>query len=137
MANLLIGLAVGDIENIKRNAIAEKRSIDVFLLSRMDSDLPKCVLKRFDKPCHVRYPNAHVSWIRQLWRIVWRTVKKGNTDQAAGGPTNLAVSQDHSSELAAIKQQLENLTVLVKQLHEAQQQQRKNTMGPSPKFDLE
>ena len=129
IVNLLIGLAVGDIENIRMNAIVEKRSIEVEVYTRLDYNLPRKFIKRVNKPSYTKYPNTSVSFVRKIWRFFWRSIK--GEDAASGDKGNVeldTVFEQHRRELAQVKQQLEALTVsqeklltLVKQLVSAQQ----------------
>lgn len=133
--NLLIGLAVGDIEKIKLNAIAEKRSIEVGAFSRLDCALPNSVIRRFDLPFYKRYPNKRLPPIKTVWRFFWRSIKgedpTGNDNEGLSVSESVA-SSENTRELALIRQQLEELalsqeklTNMVKQMHEMQQQQLK------------
>ena len=129
IVNLLIGLAVGDIENIRMNAIVEKRSIEVEVYTRLDSNLPKKVIKRFDKPSYTKYPNATVSLVRRFWRFFWRSIKGDDPASGDQGDTEKSTTiEQQRNELALVKQQLDDLTVnqekllsMVRQLVGAQQ----------------
>lgn len=87
MANLLIGLAVGDIEKMKKNASFEKKLILVNYLQQIDK-IP--ILKRFNLLTHVRYPNADVAVIRQLWRYIWRATKEDAISEEESGDSQVA-----------------------------------------------
>ena len=67
MANLLIGLAVGDIEKIRMNVAVEKLAIEVQMYLRTDSSLPKRLVSHFDKTFHRSYPNRQVYFIAKSW----------------------------------------------------------------------
>ena len=136
--NLLIGLAVGDIEKIRLNAIAEKRSIEVGVFSRLDCGLPKSIIRRFDLPFDKRYPNKHVHLIKKIWHFFWRSIKgEDPTSSDSEGLSALqSVAPDETArQLTLIRQQLEelalsqeNLFTMVKQIQEIQleQQQKLN-----------
>ena len=136
--NLLIGLAVGDIEKIRLNAIAEKRSIEVGVFSRLDCGLPKSIIRRFDLPFDKRYPNRHVHLIKKIWHFFWRSIKgEDPTSSDSEGLSALqSVAPDETArQLTLIRQQLEelalsqeNLFTMVKQIQEIQleQQQKLN-----------
>ena len=79
--NLLIGLAVGDIETIRRNAIIRQRTDEVLIFSRMDTWLPKCILQRFNKRIVTVYYNKKVSCFRMIWRHFWRSLKENAEDE--------------------------------------------------------
>lgn len=73
--NLLIGLAVGDIDTIKRNALLRQRSNEVRILSKMEAWIPNIILQRYAKRFHTVYPNEPVPVIREIWRYFWRSLK--------------------------------------------------------------
>ena len=136
--NLLIGLAVGDIEKIKLNAIAEKRSIEVSAFSRLDCALPKSVIRRFDLPFYKKYPNKRLSPIKTVWRFFWRSIKgedpTGNDNEGLSVSETVA-SSENARELTLIRQQLEELALsqeklfnMVKQIQEMQQQQQQQQL---------
>ena len=143
--NLLIGLAVGDIEKIKLNAIAEKRSIEVSAFSRLDCALPKSVIRRFDLPFYKKYPNKRLSPIKTVWRFFWRSIKgedpTGNDNEGLSVSETVA-SSENARELTLIRQQLEELALsqeklfnMVKQIQEMQQQQQQQLKNNATDFD--
>lgn len=75
--NLLIGLAVGDIEQIQFNAIAEKRAIEIGFYSRIDGIMTKKALLHFNKGWQKSFPNKNkkVFFLRYIWRYLWRLIK--------------------------------------------------------------
>lgn len=130
--NLLIGLAVGDIEQIKLNAIAEKRGIDVDVFSRLDGGLPKRFRWRYDRPFYIKYPNSRRSRLRKLWQVGWRSIKGEGNDRDSGtigGVSARTQSQTASStELWEIKHKLEEMALsqerlleMVRNMQEVQQ----------------
>ena len=129
IVNLLIGLAVGDIENIRMNAIVEKRSIEVEVYTRLDYNLPKKFIMRVNKSSYTKYPNTSVSLVRKIWRFFWRSIKgEAEASGDKGSAETDTVFEQHRRELAQVKQQLEAMTVsqeklltMVRQLVSAQQ----------------
>ena len=73
--NLLIGLAVGDIETIKQNALLKQRSTEIRIFTKMEPWMPKVILQHYDKRFHNIFPNEPVSVIRRMWRYFWRSLK--------------------------------------------------------------
>ena len=73
--NLLIGLAVGDIDQIRKNAIAEKRTIEVSIFSRLDYSMPKRIIQKYNRLSYTSFPNAKRSFIRKLWKTFWNLLK--------------------------------------------------------------
>ena len=78
--NLLIGLAVGDIDLIQRNAIAEKWTLEVSIFTRLDYSMPKRLLQKFDRPSYTSFPKRRCSHLRKFWRIFWHLMKGQDTD---------------------------------------------------------
>jgi len=134
LANLLIGLAVGDIEKIKRNAIAEKRRLEVQFFTHEDCSIPERVLKRFDVPFYKKYPNERVSFIKSPFRyIIWKSFKANSIydddddEQNVVGILGLNNCDSMYQEFAGMRQRVDELTELIKQLkdlHTTQQQSR-------------
>ncbi|CAG7726425.1 unnamed protein product [Allacma fusca] len=58
MINLLIGLAVGDIELVRNNAKLKRLSMQVQSHTNMEKIMPNCLLRKVDKTSVVEYPNA-------------------------------------------------------------------------------
>jgi len=57
LMNLLIGLAVGDIESVRRNAQLKRLAMQVVLHSELERKLPAFFLARVDKMELIEYPN--------------------------------------------------------------------------------
>ncbi|KAK6626900.1 Transient receptor putative cation channel subfamily A member 1 [Polyplax serrata] len=57
LMNLLIGLAVGDIESVRRNAQLKRLAMQVVLHTELERNLPRCLLERVDKMELIEYPN--------------------------------------------------------------------------------
>lgn len=56
--NLLIGLAVGDIESVRRNAQLKRLAMQVVLHTELERKLPQYWLERADKNELIEYPNS-------------------------------------------------------------------------------
>ncbi len=74
LANLLIGLAVGDIERVKLNAILQRKDIEIEFFSQLDASIPRGSLKRFSLPSYTVYPNKNRS-IYSIWRDSWKWIE--------------------------------------------------------------
>ncbi|XP_076315881.1 transient receptor potential cation channel subfamily A member 1-like [Tachypleus tridentatus] len=78
LMNLLIGLAVGDIETVRRNAQLKRLTKQVELHTRLEKKLPKSFLSRVDKSEVCEYPNRKVvtsylwSTLQSCFVIPWR-----------------------------------------------------------------
>lgn len=57
LMNLLIGLAVGDIESVRRNAQLKRLAMQVVLHTELERKLPQIWLERVDKMELIEYPN--------------------------------------------------------------------------------
>ncbi|XP_050360802.1 transient receptor potential cation channel subfamily A member 1 [Nymphalis io] len=73
LMNLLIGLAVGDIESVRRNAQLKRLAMQVVLHTELERKLPKLCLDRVDKDELIEYPNnkkcklGFVDFILRKW----------------------------------------------------------------------
>nr|WMY99264.1 transient receptor potential A1 [Bemisia tabaci] len=57
LMNLLIGLAVGDIESVRRNAQLKRLAMQVVLHTELERKLPHVILDKVDKRELIEYPN--------------------------------------------------------------------------------
>lgn len=57
LMNLLIGLAVGDIESVRRNAQLKRLAMQVVLHTELERKLPQMWLEKVDKIELIEYPN--------------------------------------------------------------------------------
>ncbi|CAN9506114.1 unnamed protein product [Ophioblennius macclurei] len=69
LVNLMIGLAVGDIAEVQRNASLKRLAMQIDLHTALEDKLPYWYMKRVDKPSVTIYPNRKCSrrFIRQLF----------------------------------------------------------------------
>lgn len=58
LMNLLIGLAVGDIESVRRNAQLKRLAMQVVLHTELERKLPSMWLEKADKVELIEYPNT-------------------------------------------------------------------------------
>ncbi|XP_060920300.1 transient receptor potential cation channel subfamily A member 1b [Labrus mixtus] len=61
LVNLMIGLAVGDIAEVQRNAALKRIAMQIDLHTALEDKLPYWFLKRVDKPSLIIYPNRKCS----------------------------------------------------------------------------
>ncbi|XP_077410170.1 transient receptor potential cation channel subfamily A member 1b isoform X2 [Vanacampus margaritifer] len=61
LVNLLIGLAVGDIAEVQRNAAMKRVAMQIELHTALEDKLPYWFIKRADKPSVIVYPNRKCS----------------------------------------------------------------------------
>ena len=123
MANLLVGLAVGDIEGIRSTALLEKRKLHVLYLSYLERSP---LFRRFRKPYVIIYPNRKASILKRLCKYL-KNVLVEDEDLPAGKVADSAQAPqaEHTScvcdeTLRKMGQQLEELTHLVNQITERQ-----------------
>lgn len=57
LMNLLIGLAVGDIESVRRNAQLKRLAMQVVLHTELERKLPQMLLEKINKMELIEYPN--------------------------------------------------------------------------------
>lgn len=57
LMNLLIGLAVGDIESVRRNAQLKRLAMQVVLHTELERKLPQMLIEKIDKMELIEYPN--------------------------------------------------------------------------------
>ncbi|XP_049819373.1 transient receptor potential cation channel subfamily A member 1 [Aethina tumida] len=57
LMNLLIGLAVGDIESVRRNAQLKRLAMQVVLHTELERKIPQMLLEKVDKCELIEYPN--------------------------------------------------------------------------------
>lgn len=57
LMNLLIGLAVGDIESVRRNAQLKRLAMQVVLHTELERKLPQIWLEKADRTELIEYPN--------------------------------------------------------------------------------
>lgn len=61
LMNLMIGLAVGDIAEVQRNAVLKRMAMQIELHTALEDKLPYWFMKRVDKPSVIIYPNRKCS----------------------------------------------------------------------------
>uniref|UniRef100_A0A7N9APD6 Transient receptor potential cation channel, subfamily A, member 1b n=1 Tax=Mastacembelus armatus TaxID=205130 RepID=A0A7N9APD6_9TELE len=68
LVNLMIGLAVGDIAEVQRNAALKRIAMQIDLHTALEDKLPYWFMKRVDKPSITIYPNRKCSrhYLKQL-----------------------------------------------------------------------
>ena len=106
--NLLIGLAVGDIEQIKRKAIFYTTEDKVNILVYIEQLIPAKLLKRFERAKFKRYPNAPVSWMAVAWHLFWAMFKTETATDDEG--TQEKTSQDlQDRKFEQLQQQIDKI----------------------------
>ena len=57
MFHLQVGLAVGDIDAIRRNAAFKRMAMQVMYIAKVENSFPRCILRRFRHPEVTLQPN--------------------------------------------------------------------------------
>ena len=141
VVNLLIGLAVGDIERIKKNALVRQRANRVDFFAVTDCWMPKFIWRYCRKRYTTIYPNKQVSWIRMAWRHTWRTLK-GSEKMVDEDEHLRAMLCDQNSKMQVLQHQLTAMAVQQKEqleelkhyisIHMEQDGQRQNSLEALP-----
>jgi len=62
--NLLVGLAVGDIESVQRNATLQRMSMQVAFVAEVEDKYPRMITRKIYKPTFEIKPNARKNKFR-------------------------------------------------------------------------
>ena len=116
--NLLIGLAVGDIALIRKEAIITRQAVEVRALASLDRKiLPTCLVKGLSKQYHKHYPNRKTcsTWTINFFHktfdsqnIVRKDLLKSNLE--------VAMRQEQAEEKERHEKRLDKLQELLEQL---------------------
>ncbi|KAL7840877.1 hypothetical protein AOLI_G00262000, partial [Acnodon oligacanthus] len=71
LMNLMIGLAVGDIAEVQRNATLKRIAMQINLHTNLEEKLPYWFMKRVDKPSVTVYPNRKCTRIYRMVEQFW------------------------------------------------------------------
>ncbi|KAM4705765.1 transient receptor potential cation channel subfamily A member 1 [Rhinophrynus dorsalis] len=113
--NLLIGLAVGDIAEVQRNASLKRIAMQVSLHTSLEKKLPYWLLKRVDKVKITVYPNKPRIWGVALNSSILTYFLASCDDFKPEVPSN-----DETMELELWKQKnrLKDLSTVIQKQHE-------------------
>ncbi|CAG5039511.1 unnamed protein product [Parnassius apollo] len=118
LMNLLIGLAVGDIESVRRNAQLKRLAMQVVLHTELERKLPAFILEKVDKDELIEYPNTNKCKLGFLDIILRKWFCNPFTDDATGLDLVLESSEDYiSAELDKQKRRLREMSQLLEQQH--------------------
>ena len=115
--NLLIGLAVGDIDKIRQNALVKQRADEIRLFTKLDNRLPLFFLQRFNVRFIENYPNRDVNFVRTAWRLLWRTFKGDEEDTNDTNDLQHQV-EEQKGEIKALENKIEIMSAQHSQQHE-------------------
>ena len=141
LANLLIGLAVGDIERVKLHAILQRKAIEIEFFSQLDASIPKRYLKRFSLSSYKVYPNRNRS-LYKIWRNSWKWIEAQIDSDQEDGTTNNTNVAACMSEISELKQHILELKDTLQQMQEANAEFRRHhrslsTTSSLSSFDFE
>nr|BBD96140.1 transient receptor potential ankyrin 1 [Ambystoma mexicanum] len=114
LMNLLIGLAVGDIAEVQRNAALKRIEMQVNLHTSLEKKLPYWLLKRVDKTSITVYPNRPRIWGVAINSplLLFIFACEGSTPDVP--PTDTAVE----TELLKQKHRMKDMSSLLQKQHE-------------------
>ncbi|XP_065292164.1 transient receptor potential cation channel subfamily A member 1 isoform X1 [Dermacentor albipictus] len=120
LMNLLIGLAVGDIETVRRNAQLKRLTMQVELHTDLERKLPRRILTMVDKTEVYVYPNqkgssSYVWQTIQRWFASPRENSKRSKAFAAGGGVPDNAFQELCVELKRQKQRMKEMSRAMEQ----------------------
>ncbi len=118
--NLLIGLAVGDIALIRKEAVITRQAVEVRALSSLDRRiLPNCLIKQLSKSSHKHYPNRK-NWRAWTINFFHKTFDSKNIVQREiMSKRNLEVvlKQDQEEEKKKHERRLDQIQEMLEQLN--------------------
>uniref|UniRef100_A0A8C4D9K0 Transient receptor potential cation channel, subfamily A, member 1b n=1 Tax=Dicentrarchus labrax TaxID=13489 RepID=A0A8C4D9K0_DICLA len=81
LVNLMIGLAVGDIAEVQRNAALKRIAMQIELHTALEDKLPYWFVKRVDKNSITVYPNRKCSKVSSIFKILCPAIENELTKQ--------------------------------------------------------
>ncbi|XP_062297967.1 transient receptor potential cation channel subfamily A member 1b [Scomber scombrus] len=120
LINLMIGLAVGDIAEVQRNAALKRIAMQIDLHTALEDKLPYWFMKRVDKPFITIYPNRKCSrhFINQLFlgeedkNEVWSHVK-AKSQSCTVIENELRKQKSRMKEMSCLLEKQSNLLKLI------------------------
>ncbi|XP_037299699.1 transient receptor potential cation channel subfamily A member 1 isoform X2 [Manduca sexta] len=117
LMNLLIGLAVGDIESVRRNAQLKRLAMQVVLHTELERKLPAFILEKVDKNELIEYPNNKNCKLGFLDLILRKWFCNPFSDDV-GLDLVLESNEDYiTAELDKQKRRLREMSQLLEQQH--------------------
>ncbi|XP_075228695.1 transient receptor potential cation channel A1 [Lycorma delicatula] len=109
LMNLLIGLAVGDIESVRRNAQLKRLAMQVVLHTELERKLPQVLLEKVDKMELIEYPNETKGKLGFIDMLIRKWLCNPFSDD--GLEMVLENNEDYvSGEIDKVKNKLKNIT---------------------------
>ena len=133
MANLMIGLAVGDIERVRFNATVEKRALEVHYFSRVDPKIPNRFMKKFSRRYYCKYSKRHSRYFQRIIQYFLQFLNTSSETAPSDIPATMTI-EEQESELVKLHKQLNGLSDMMQQLlevcHQEQVQDIKDNHDP-------
>ncbi|XP_050054604.1 transient receptor potential cation channel subfamily A member 1 isoform X5 [Aphis gossypii] len=109
LMNLLIGLAVGDIESVRRNAQLKRLAMQVVLHTELERKLPHVLMEKIDKAEQIEYPNERKTKMGFLDFILRKWFCNPFSDDAI--EMVLENNENHlADEIGKVKDRLKTIT---------------------------
>lgn len=120
LMNLLIGLAVGDIESVRRNAQLKRLAMQVVLHTELERKLPKMWLEKVDKMELIEYPNNTKCKLGFLDSLCRKWFYNPFSDDGRSGIDLIMESNDDFmvSEIDKQKRKLRDIGSVLEQQHQ-------------------
>ena len=122
--NLLIGVAVKDIEKIRQVAMVHRQISHISTFTHLERAMPQCLEQKFNFIELKIYPNKKVPFLQQMWRCCWRSIKNESPVDEGGDSKGSAASHKVLSEdsLVQLEQQIDDLAAREKRMIELMEQ---------------
>ncbi|KAK9882268.1 hypothetical protein WA026_020374 [Henosepilachna vigintioctopunctata] len=118
LMNLLIGLAVGDIESVRRNAQLKRLAMQVVLHTELETKLPKMILEKVDKDELIEYPNDTKHELG-LWESIFRKWFGDPFSDEAVDVVGMDSAEDYVvAEISKTKRRLKELSAALETQHQ-------------------
>ncbi|XP_030385455.1 transient receptor potential cation channel subfamily A member 1 isoform X2 [Scaptodrosophila lebanonensis] len=119
LMNLLIGLAVGDIESVRRNAQLKRLAMQVVLHTELERKLPHVWLQRVDKMELIEYPNDTKCKLGFLDFILRKWFSNPFTEDSAMDVIAFDNNDDYiNAELERQRRKLRDISRMLEQQHQ-------------------
>ncbi|XP_065677445.1 uncharacterized protein LOC100203916 isoform X1 [Hydra vulgaris] len=109
--NLLVGLAVGDIESVRNNAYLRVLQRQVYFLSILDRTYPKFIRKFVYKASYIQKPNQK-SWFKKFILWLGNFQRKALEEEQTDAKKDLIMLEIASNKEAIIKQKKKTKSIL-------------------------
>ncbi|XP_076866837.1 transient receptor potential cation channel subfamily A member 1b [Brachyhypopomus gauderio] len=120
LMNLMIGLAVGDIAEVQRNAALKRIAMQIDLHTTLEEKLPYWFLNRVDKPNIVVYPNRKCAKIAGMVKEFWNWEKRSQmkshrapTQQCSSLQRDIMKQKHRLKEISAVLDKQHTLLKLI------------------------